>query len=45
MPNIFDALKLVSSEDVGRDEGHGQSLLKKHKTVADELKSYLETIE
>jgi spectrin beta len=42
---MLDALKLVSSEDVGRDEGHVQSLLKKHKDVADELKAYSETIE
>uniref|UniRef100_A0A336LM29 Spectrin beta chain n=1 Tax=Culicoides sonorensis TaxID=179676 RepID=A0A336LM29_CULSO len=42
---MLDALKLVSSEDVGHDEGHVQSLLKKHKDVADELKSYSETIE
>lgn len=42
---MLDALRLVSSEDVGKDESHAQSLLKKHKDVADELKSYAETIE
>ncbi|XP_062554879.1 spectrin beta chain isoform X1 [Armigeres subalbatus] len=42
---MLDALRLVSSEDVGRDEANVQSLLKKHKDVADELKNYAETIE
>lgn len=28
---MLDALRLVSSEDVGRDEANVQSLLKKHK--------------
>lgn len=41
---MLDALRLVSSEDVGRDEANVQSLLKKHKDVADELKNYAETI-
>lgn len=42
---MVDALRLVSSEDVGRDEANVQSLLRKHRDVADELKSYNETIE
>lgn len=42
---MLDALRLVSSEDVGRDEANVQSLLKKHKDVADELKNYSETID
>lgn len=42
---MLDALRLVSSEDVGRDEANVQSLLKKHKDVADELKNYNETVE
>lgn len=42
---MLDALRLVSSEDVGRDEDNVQSLLKKHKDVNDELKSYADTIE
>ncbi|XP_070506050.1 spectrin beta chain isoform X5 [Chironomus tepperi] len=42
---MLDTLRLVSSEDVGRDEANVQSLLKKHKDVADELKNYAETID
>ncbi|EDS38368.1 beta chain spectrin [Culex quinquefasciatus] len=42
---MLDVLRLVSSEDVGRDEQNVQILLKKHKHVADELKNYAETIE
>ncbi|XP_055703671.1 spectrin beta chain isoform X3 [Phlebotomus papatasi] len=42
---MLDTLRLVSSEDVGRDEANVQSLLKKHKDVADELKNYADTIE
>ena len=42
---MLDSLRLVSSEDVGRDEANVQSLLKKHKDVAEELKNYSETIE
>lgn len=42
---MLDALRLVSSEDVGKDESHAQSLLKKHKDIADELKNYSETID
>lgn len=30
---MLDTLRLVSSEDVGRDEANVQSLLKKHKEV------------
>ncbi|GLH07508.1 Spectrin beta chain [Gryllus bimaculatus] len=42
---MLDTLRLVSSEDVGRDEANVQSLLKKHKEVTDELKNYASTIE
>lgn len=42
---MLDELRLVSSEDVGSDESHAQSLLKKHKDVAEELKIYAETID
>ncbi|XP_055307281.1 spectrin beta chain isoform X2 [Sitodiplosis mosellana] len=42
---MLDELRLVSSEDVGKDESHAHSLLKKHKDVADELKNYAETID
>uniref|UniRef100_T1IQM9 Spectrin beta chain n=1 Tax=Strigamia maritima TaxID=126957 RepID=T1IQM9_STRMM len=42
---MLDVLRLVSSEDVGRDEANVQSLLKKHKDVTDELKNYSSTIE
>ncbi|XP_050537659.1 spectrin beta chain isoform X3 [Daktulosphaira vitifoliae] len=42
---MLDTLRLVSSEDVGRDEANVQSLLKKHKEVSEELKSYSQTVE
>jgi len=42
---MLDILRLVSSEDIGRDESTVQSLLKKHKDVTDELKNYASTIE
>ena len=42
---MLDTLRLVSSEDVGRDEANVQSLLKKHKDVTDELKNYAQVIE
>ncbi|XP_066961573.1 spectrin beta chain isoform X23 [Macrobrachium rosenbergii] len=42
---MLDILRLVSSEDTGRDEATVQSLLKKHKDVTDELKNYASTIE
>lgn len=42
---MLDTLRLVSSEDVGRDEANVQSLLKKHKDVTDELKNYNSSIE
>lgn len=42
---MLDTRKLVSSEDVGRDEANVQSLLKKHKDVSDELKNYATTID
>ena len=37
---MLDTLRLVSSEDVGRDEANVQSLLRKHKDVMDELDNY-----
>ena len=42
---MHDTLRLVSSDDVGRDEASVQSLLKKHKDVTDELKNYQSVIE
>lgn len=42
---MLDTLRLVSSEDVGRDEANVQSLLKKHKDATEELKNYATTIE
>lgn len=42
---MLDMLRLVSSEDVGRDEANVQSLLKKHEEVTDELQNYLSTID
>lgn len=42
---MLDTLRLVSSEDVGRDEANVQSLLKKHKDVTDDLKNYAQVIE
>ncbi|KAK0158327.1 hypothetical protein PV328_009343 [Microctonus aethiopoides] len=42
---MLDTVRLVSSEDVGRDEANVQSLLKKHKDVTDELKNYATTID
>ena len=41
---MIDTLRLVSSEDVGKDEASVQSLIKKHKEVTDELKNYESTI-
>ncbi|XP_043206093.1 spectrin beta chain-like isoform X2 [Amphibalanus amphitrite] len=42
---MLDTLRLVSSDDVGNDEGSVQNLLKKHKEVDDDMKNYRETIE
>ncbi|XP_059484523.1 spectrin beta chain isoform X2 [Neocloeon triangulifer] len=42
---MLDTLRLVSSEDAGRDEANVQSLLKKHKEVTEELKNYASTID
>ena len=42
---MLDTLRVVSSEDVGRNEANVQSLLKKHRDVTDELKAYSTTIE
>jgi len=42
---MLDILKLVSSDDIGKDESNVQTLLKKHKEVTDELKNYNSTID
>ena len=42
---MFDILKLVSSDDVGRDELSAQILLKKHKDTQDLLENYRQTID
>lgn len=42
---MLDTLRVISSEDVGRDEANVQSLLRKHRDCNDELKNYNETIE
>merc|ERR1719461_852461 len=42
---MLDILKLVSSDDIGKDESNVQTLLKKHKEVTDELKNYQTTID
>merc|ERR1712142_880769 len=42
---MLDILKLVSSDDIGKDESNVQTLLKKHKEVTDELKNYQSTID
>ncbi|XP_056020672.1 spectrin beta chain-like isoform X17 [Ostrea edulis] len=41
---MFDIFRIVSSEDVGKDEASVQSLLKKHKEVTDDLKNYESTL-
>ena len=42
---MLDTLRLVSSEDVGRDEASVQSLLKKHRDISDELENYSTVIQ
>ena len=42
---MLDMLKLVSSEDIGRDELSAQTLLKKHKDTQDILDNYRQTID
>lgn len=42
---MLDLLRLVSSEDTGLDDATGQGLLKKHKDVTDDLKTFASTIE
>ncbi|MCP3664832.1 MAG: hypothetical protein GY696_20450 [Gammaproteobacteria bacterium] len=42
---MLDILRLVSSDDIGKDEGNVTTLLKKHKDVTDELKNYQSTID
>ena len=40
----LDILKLVSSDDIGKDESNVQTLLKKQKEVIDDLRNYQPTI-
>ncbi|OCT77699.1 hypothetical protein XELAEV_18028793mg [Xenopus laevis] len=42
---MLDILRIVSSSDVGHDEYSTQSLVKKHKDVAEEIASYRSTID
>ncbi|XP_071744788.1 spectrin beta chain isoform X3 [Lepeophtheirus salmonis] len=42
---MLDILRLVSSDDTGKDESNVQTLLKKQKEITDELKSYQSTID
>ncbi|XP_038072907.1 spectrin beta chain, non-erythrocytic 1-like isoform X2 [Patiria miniata] len=42
---MLDTLRLVSSEDVGRDEPSVESLLKKHKEITTELQNYTTVID
>ncbi|XP_066482056.1 spectrin beta chain, non-erythrocytic 1 isoform X2 [Tiliqua scincoides] len=42
---MLDILKIVSSSDVGHDEYSTQSLVKKHKDVAEEIATYRSTID
>ncbi|XP_076360233.1 spectrin beta chain-like isoform X3 [Tachypleus tridentatus] len=42
---MLDTLRLVSSEDIGRDEANVQSLLKKHKDVTEDLKNFTNTVD
>jgi spectrin beta len=42
---MLDVLRLVSSDDTGKDESNVQTLLKKHKEINDELKNYQATID
>ena len=42
---MLDILRLVSSDDIGKDESNVQTLLKKHKDITDELKYYASTID
>ena len=42
---MLDILRLVSSDDIGKDESNVQTLLKKHKDITDELKNYASTID
>merc|ERR1711981_419155 len=42
---MLDVLRLISSDDIGKDESNVQTLLKKHKETTDELKNYASTID
>lgn len=37
---LLDTLRVVSSDDVGKDEGTVQLLLRKHDDVSDELQTF-----
>uniref|UniRef100_A0A915D0N2 Uncharacterized protein n=2 Tax=Ditylenchus dipsaci TaxID=166011 RepID=A0A915D0N2_9BILA len=41
---LLDTLRVVSSDDVGRDEGSVQALLKKHDEVSDDLEKLSDTL-
>lgn len=41
---LVDTLRLVGSEDVGKDEGTVQLLIKKHDDVSDDLLTFEENI-
>lgn len=42
---MLDLLRIVSSDDIGKDESNVQTLLKKHKDITDELRNYSATID
>lgn len=42
---MYDTLKLITSDDVGCDEPHAQSLLKKHDEAVEEFKNHRRVIE
>lgn len=42
---MLDVLRIVSSVDVGHDEFSAQTLVKKHKDVAEEIDSYRPVID
>ena len=42
---MLDMLRLVSSDDIGKDESNVQTLLKKHKDITEELMSYQSSID
>jgi len=42
---MLDLLRIVSSDDIGKDESNVQTLLKKHKDITEELTNYSSTID